>query len=342
MDKKIILVLLILLVLAIYYCYTHESFTENFKSVAEIVKGGVIEFFESSANNGNITGDLNVSGNTKLGGPLVFKNEVWNTSADGKNRMHFGNNSHTYFGTGEGYWWRDKNDKNISNIDTGGNLWLQGKITASSRDILAEIDALKTGNASKGGTDTNKAIEDLGKIAAQLLAGGATVPGNLTINGTTIFKSSLWNKSDDGQNRFWLDKNGGTYFGSANGYYFRGSDDKDILSLSAEGGLQYKSSIWNKSDDGQHRLWFDKNGGSYFSSAAGYHFRAPGNSSAVDNMILDKDGKLFVKGRDILAELDALKNDTVKIGQHLYIRSGTGLFQNVNILGSDIKWYLTN
>jgi hypothetical protein len=31
------------------------------------------------------------------------------------------------------------------------------------------------------GTDTTKAITDLGNIAKQLLAGGATVPGNLTV-----------------------------------------------------------------------------------------------------------------------------------------------------------------
>jgi hypothetical protein len=187
MDKKIILVLLILLVLAIYYCYTHESFTENFKSVADIVKGGVIEFFESSANNGNITGDLNVSGNTKLGtwrdkGAINILN---GTASPDSAKIQWGD------GTG----WRvrfQKDDKNpvMDVIDTG-SVAINKDLTVSGRNILGEIDALKGGNANKIGTDTTKAIEDLGKIAAQLLAGGATVPGNLTINGTTTIAGGL-------------------------------------------------------------------------------------------------------------------------------------------------------
>ena len=54
-----------------------------------------------------------------------FKPNVntWHQSADGKNRWHFGNNSHTYFGSpSNGYYWRNGADQDIMRLENG-NLY---------------------------------------------------------------------------------------------------------------------------------------------------------------------------------------------------------------------------
>ena len=156
MDKKIILVLLILLVLAIYYCYTHEKFTEIITEKFE--SGGVgTDTTKAITDLGNIAkqllaggatvpGNLTVNGTTTLGGPLVFKNEVWNTSGDGKKRFFFGNNDNTYFGTGSKYVWRNPEDKDIATLWPDGGLVLNCR--GKSFDIGSELDAIKASIAA--------------------------------------------------------------------------------------------------------------------------------------------------------------------------------------------------
>ena len=270
MDKKIILVLLILLVLAIYYCYTHESFTENFKSVADIVKGGgEIEFFKSVADstkgpltvNGNLTttGEI-ITSSTITGGAVKYKN-----SKDGFSYILFpaeatniggitpsALNLHAY--NGSGGWMA-----HIASFRNNGTTDFS-KINVAGRDILAEIDALKAGsagNANKGGTDTNKSIEDLGKIAAQLLAGGLTVPGNLTLN-------------TKGQNIGFGVDDASKYFNITNG-------SKGLLTIGTNGEDMY------------------------FGTTTQY-----GSNIVANNINLK--GKAIINGRDILAELDKLNS----------------------------------
>ena len=164
--------------------------------------------------------------------------------------------------------------RNNGTTDFYGPVNASGKITSAGRDLLAEIDALKAGsagNASKAGTDTNKAIEDLGKIAAQLLAGGATVPGNLAITSNLTVGGNLAITSN-------LTVGGGlTTTGG----------------LKLGGPLSYKTSVWNPSDDGINRLYFEPNNHTYFGSNNEFHFDVP---NGPNRMILDKAGNLTLAG----------------------------------------------
>jgi hypothetical protein len=271
--------------LAIYYCYTHESFTENFKSVADIVKGGVIEFFQSVADstkgpltvNGNLTttGEI-ITSSTITGGAVKYKN-----SKDGFSYILFpaeatniggitpsALNLHAY--NGSGGWMA-----HIASFRNNGTTDFS-KINVAGRDILAEIDALKAGsagNANKGGTDTNKSIEDLGKLAAQLLnSGNLTVPGAIVAD--------------------YLSLGGNINFGT-----------KGKKSSYMKGGDDY--------------LRFGIAGNDVFTVSAVDCYLPHIHTSG-----LNASGKLtassaIINGRDILAELDALKANTIKVNDQI-------------------------
>jgi len=67
-------------------------------------------------------GNLNVTGNTILGGTLTTANDKWNTSTDGKHRIYYGNNSHSFYKTADSHIWRDKDDKDIMTLGNDGIL----------------------------------------------------------------------------------------------------------------------------------------------------------------------------------------------------------------------------
>jgi hypothetical protein len=61
-----------------------------------------------------------------------------------------------------------------------------------------------------------------------------------------------------------------------------------------------------------------------------------GNQITVNN-----DGNLFVKGRNILAELDDLRNNTVRVGQEIAIRGNRenwGRFVQASDAGNRGAW----
>jgi hypothetical protein len=73
--------------------------------------------------------------------------DVWQTSDDGKNRLYFGNNSKTYFGSaGSGYEFRSSTDTTIITIDNSGNASFTGEVTASSDErIKTNIKTIENG-----------------------------------------------------------------------------------------------------------------------------------------------------------------------------------------------------
>jgi len=159
MDKKIILVLLILLVLAIYYCYTHESFTENFES------GGVgTDTTTAITNLGNIAAQLLAGGNVTIPGNLTLNTNGQNIGigVDSRNYFRITNNgnkellvigvggSDMYFGATTQYGNNIVAGGSISakGIANTGDISTSGKIIAGGRDILAEQDALKASIAA--------------------------------------------------------------------------------------------------------------------------------------------------------------------------------------------------
>ncbi len=59
---------------------------------------------------------------TTYNGLVNFTNNSWNTSADGKLRMYFATNSHSYWGTYNSHIFRNAVDADIVTIDTIGNI----------------------------------------------------------------------------------------------------------------------------------------------------------------------------------------------------------------------------
>ena len=80
--------------------------------------------------------NLTVGGGLTVGGVLSPAHSVWHTSTDGKPRLHYGNNSHTYYRTADAHFWRNRDDQDKMVLDHGGVL------TVAGRNILAELNAL--------------------------------------------------------------------------------------------------------------------------------------------------------------------------------------------------------
>jgi len=131
MDKKIILVLLILLVLAIYYCYTHESFTENFEN-----SGVGTDTTTAITNLGKLAGQLIAGGNVTIPGNLTL-------NTNGQN-IGIGVDSRNYFRITNGA-------KELFVIGAGGADMYFGTGTQFGNNIVAGGSISAKGNISQGG-----------------------------------------------------------------------------------------------------------------------------------------------------------------------------------------------
>ena len=80
--------------------------------------GSVIQSsdFYSGADNGSLL-FLN-----PLGGSVSFGSNTWHTSSEGRNRIHFANNSTTFYGTGDKHVFRSPTDTDLLTINSTGNL----------------------------------------------------------------------------------------------------------------------------------------------------------------------------------------------------------------------------
>jgi hypothetical protein len=66
---------------------------------------------------GNTANTLTLKGSSIIlqgGFNLSFVNNAWITSADGANRLYFGTNGRTYFGSQNGYTWRNSSQTDIA------------------------------------------------------------------------------------------------------------------------------------------------------------------------------------------------------------------------------------
>ena len=69
-----------------------------------------------------MTGDIQATNQT------IMSNDKWHVSADGKNRFWFGTNSRTYFGTQDGYSWRNSPDTDIATLNDYGSFYAKNKV----------------------------------------------------------------------------------------------------------------------------------------------------------------------------------------------------------------------
>ena len=95
---------------------------------------------------------LTVPGNMTVNGVLSPAHSVWHTSTDGKHRLHYGNNSHTFYKTADAHVWRNRDDTDRMVLDHGANLRVDGGLTVSGRNILGELNNLnaKVANLNLG------------------------------------------------------------------------------------------------------------------------------------------------------------------------------------------------
>jgi hypothetical protein len=195
-DKNwniLITVLIIVLVIA-YFCNNYEGFaTNNDEAIATIA---------SVYNKDNMTvTNLTVPGKTTMGV------DNWHTSTDGKNRLYFATNARTYFGSQDGYEWRDKTDKPIMTIGDNGvlrtrNAANQGinigvsdwNATAQDNDgiqssITNDVGPVKklmiVGNRSGGGARRIGLWDDVEVNGGLNVTGGLSVGGNTSVTGNT-------------------------------------------------------------------------------------------------------------------------------------------------------------
>ena len=72
---------------------------------------------------GNLNADL-LDGYHALGLPyLKSSTNQWINSAEGQPRFYFSNNSHTFFRTGDNFYWRSDNDTSMGSCDGNGGTW---------------------------------------------------------------------------------------------------------------------------------------------------------------------------------------------------------------------------
>jgi hypothetical protein len=67
---------------------------------------------------------LDVAGSSRFGGQMNMAVDVWHTSTDNRNRLHFGNNSHTYYQTADWHVWRNSGGADHMYLTSGGSLYV--------------------------------------------------------------------------------------------------------------------------------------------------------------------------------------------------------------------------
>jgi hypothetical protein len=103
--------------------------------------------------------------NVDVHGRLTIPHSVWHQSSDGKNRLHYGNNTHTFFGTNDGYIWRSSADRDLMSLNgagelTVGNLNVTGSIRVGNFNIGREANGITIRSIKPGAGDHRVYIPD--------------------------------------------------------------------------------------------------------------------------------------------------------------------------------------
>jgi len=124
---------------------------------------------------------LNVSGNTNIDGVLTLKTNVSHTSVDGINRLYYGHNSITYFGSPAGYYFQTAAGVNTFIIDNAGsvtasgNILTPGVLTAQANMIIATGVTASQARAKlhiRGGVAVGQASGTINHIAFESESAG--------------------------------------------------------------------------------------------------------------------------------------------------------------------------
>jgi hypothetical protein len=105
-----------------------------------------------------------VDQNLIVGGRLTIPHSVWHQSSDGKNRLHYGSNSHTYFGTNDGYIWRSSADRDLMSLNGAGELTVNGNLNVTGSIRVGNFNIGREANGITirriGGGDNRVYIPD--------------------------------------------------------------------------------------------------------------------------------------------------------------------------------------
>jgi len=152
MEKYLVIILVILLMYTVYQCFNLSmTTTEGFAEVATNVDTNnsikTLAQLAADLQSGGglkVPGNLHVKGTMHLEGSQSIPNNVWHTSLDGKNRIHYAENSTTFFGSLNGYQWKNKNDGPIMILNNEGALTVGGyDIVNCIRDLQERTSALE-------------------------------------------------------------------------------------------------------------------------------------------------------------------------------------------------------
>ena len=200
------------------------------------------------------------------------------------------------------------------------------------------VEPFEGAQQTLGGVDDTNSINTLAQISKQLMAGGVTVPGNMTVQGVLSPAHSIWHTSTDGKHRLHYGNNSHTFYKTGDAHVWRNRDDQDKMVLDHNGVLSTSHSVWHTSTDGKHRLHYGNNSHTYYKTGDAHVWR---NRDDQDRMVLDHganlrvDGGLTVGGRNILAELD----QCVKFNQQFKMsisdnRGGASGAASANMIGA--------
>jgi hypothetical protein len=208
MDKKIILVFIILLVLAIYYCYTHESFTENFEN-----SGVGADTTAAITNLGKLAGQL-LTGGAMVPGNLTVNGNISNTGTMNTGALTSGNITSGNITSGtisSGAITSSGNITSTGNISSSGNISSTGTITT---------DGLLTSKANI--KVVGSVLDDASSIMLVNLRYGKCLDSPDGVN----IKSTLCNRETPTQ--YWH-YNGVRFVNDATGKCFTITDNKAIF-----------------------------------------------------------------------------------------------------------------
>ena len=189
MEKYLVIILLILSIYTVYQCWKLATVTtEGFADASvptNVDTNNSIATLAQLATDLQSGGGLKVPGNLNVQGVQTLTNDKWHISTDGQQRTFYGNKARTYFGTGNGYSFRNSKDnsntKDIVAIGDDGQMYTTGTIHAHTDGFNTRLGAVWT--APGVYAEDGKNLE-LGAGSTNVYIGAANGTGNNNLNVT--------------------------------------------------------------------------------------------------------------------------------------------------------------
>ena len=102
----------------------NDSTVHFFGQIRSRIAQGTAPFYiDSTTEVSNLNANL-LQGYTALGLPYLKRTtNEWITSNEGQRRFYFANDSHTYYSSGDNYYWRNNADYSIASVDGDAGTW---------------------------------------------------------------------------------------------------------------------------------------------------------------------------------------------------------------------------